>query len=153
MKVIAAGVLNLDLEGKLVALNRLLPKPVDRSYTLRPQGNMASYEWSINGIVFDTEHPASQPAQIRVKEGQRATLEFVNETGMSYPMHLHGHSFQVAEINERPINGSLRDTVLVLPKSSVTVAFDENNPGVWYLHCHELWHLATGMATLVNYEA
>jgi FtsP/CotA-like multicopper oxidase with cupredoxin domain len=72
---------------------------------------------------------------------------------MSHPMHLHGHSFQVIGINGKSLNGALRDTVLVPPKSSVTVAFDANNPGIWYLHCHILWHLAAGMATLVQYEA
>jgi FtsP/CotA-like multicopper oxidase with cupredoxin domain len=43
--------------------------------------------------------------------------------------------------------------VLVPGKTSVTVAFDANNPGTWYVHCHVLWHLAAGMATLVQYEA
>jgi FtsP/CotA-like multicopper oxidase with cupredoxin domain len=68
-------------------------------------------------------------------------------------MHLHGHSFQVIEIDGTPLNGALRDTILVPPRTSVTVAFDANNPGIWYLHCHILWHLAAGMATLVHYEA
>ncbi len=58
----------------------------------------------------------------------------------------------VIEINGKPQHGALRDTILVPPKMSVTVAFDANNPGTWYLHCHILWHLATGMATLVQYE-
>jgi FtsP/CotA-like multicopper oxidase with cupredoxin domain len=79
-------------------------------------------------------------------------LNFINETGMPHPMHLHGHSFQVVGINGKPLNGALRDTVLVPPKTSVTVAFDANNPGTWYVHCHVLWHLAAGMATLVQYE-
>jgi FtsP/CotA-like multicopper oxidase with cupredoxin domain len=113
---------------------------------------MAQYEWSINGIVFDTKKPAGQPAQVNVKQGQRVALKFINETGMSHPMHLHGHSFQVIDINGQPLKGALRDTVLVTPKTSVTVVFDANNPGIWYVHCHVLWHLAAGMATLVKYE-
>jgi FtsP/CotA-like multicopper oxidase with cupredoxin domain len=59
----------------------------------------------------------------------------------------------VTEINGTPLNGALRDTILVPGKTSVTVVFDANNPGSWYLHCHVLWHLAAGMATLVQYEA
>jgi FtsP/CotA-like multicopper oxidase with cupredoxin domain len=47
----------------------------------------------------------------------------------------------------------VRDTVLVPGNASVTVVFDANNPGLWYVHCHILWHLAAGMATLVEYEA
>jgi FtsP/CotA-like multicopper oxidase with cupredoxin domain len=147
-----AEMLTLALESELVAANPLAPKPIDRSFDLRLQGNMALYEWPINGIVFDVEHPRGQKAQVQVKTGQRIALKFINETGMSHPMHLHGHSFQVIEINGKPLNGALRDTVLVPPKTSVTVAFDANNPGIWYAHCHILWHLAAGMATLVQYE-
>jgi FtsP/CotA-like multicopper oxidase with cupredoxin domain len=149
----SAGMLTLDLEKQLVAAAPLTSKPIDQSFELRLQGNMARYEWPINGIVFDTAKPASQKAQIRIRQGQRIALKFINETGMSHPMHLHGHSFQVIEIDGTPLNGALRDTILVPPRTSVTVAFDANNPGIWYLHCHILWHLAAGMATLVHYEA
>jgi FtsP/CotA-like multicopper oxidase with cupredoxin domain len=147
-----SGMLTLDLEKQLSAAAPLPSKPIDQSFDLRLQGNMARYEWPINGIVFDTANPASQKAQLRVRRDQRIALKFINETGMSHPMHLHGHSFQVIEIDGTPLNGALRDTVLVPPKTSVTVAFDANNPGTWYLHCHILWHLAAGMATLVQYE-
>jgi FtsP/CotA-like multicopper oxidase with cupredoxin domain len=148
----SAGLLTLDMESRLVAADPLAAKPIDRSFDLRLQGNMARYEWPINGIIFDTAKPRGQAAQVRVKKGQRVALKFINETGMSHPMHLHGHSFQVIEINGKLQNGALRDTILVPPKMSVTVAFDANNPGTWYLHCHILWHLAAGMATLVQYE-
>jgi FtsP/CotA-like multicopper oxidase with cupredoxin domain len=146
-----AGLLTLDLESRLAAASPLAPKPIDQSFDLRLQGDMARYAWPINGIVFDTAHPGGQKAQVRVKPGQRVALKFINETGMSHPMHLHGHSFQVVEINGKSLQGALRDTVLVPPRTSVTVAFDANNPGIWYVHCHVLWHLAAGMATLVQY--
>jgi FtsP/CotA-like multicopper oxidase with cupredoxin domain len=148
-----AGMLALNLEKQLSAVAPLAPRPIDLSFDLRLQGNMARYEWPINGIIFDTANPGTQKAQVRIKRGQRVALKFINETGMSHPMHLHGHSFQVIEIDGTPLNGALRDTVLVPPKTNVTVAFDANNPGIWYLHCHILWHLAAGMATLVQYEA
>ncbi len=146
------GLLSLDLESRLAAAAPLTPKPIDQAFELRLQGNMAKYEWPINGVVFDTEHPRGQKAQVRVKTGQRVALKFINETGMSHPMHLHGHSFQVIDIGGKPLSGALRDTVLVPPHTNVTVAFDANNPGTWYLHCHILWHLAAGMAVLVQYE-
>jgi FtsP/CotA-like multicopper oxidase with cupredoxin domain len=149
----AAAMLTLGLESQLRAASPLAAKPIDQRFDLRLQGNMARYEWPINGIVFDTADPGSQKAQVRVKRGQRVALKFINETGMSHPMHLHGHSFQVIAINGKSLEGALRDTVLVPPKTSVTVAFDANNPGIWYVHCHVLWHLAAGMATLVQYEA
>ena len=148
-----AGLLTLDMESQLSAANPLASKPIDQSFDLRLGGDMARYAWTINGAAFGTADPRSQKPQLRVKNGQRIALKFINETGMSHPMHLHGHSFQVIEINGKSLKGALRDTVLVPPKASVTVAFDANNPGTWYVHCHVLWHLAAGMATLVQYEA
>ena len=150
---VPAGLLDLSLESRLAAAEPLTPKPVDQVHVLRLQGDMARYAWLINGEWFDVSNPGTQTPQVKVKAGQRVAIKFVNETGMSHPMHLHGHSFQVIDINGRALHGALRDTVLVTPKTSVTVAFDANNPGLWYVHCHVLWHLAAGMATLVQYEA
>jgi FtsP/CotA-like multicopper oxidase with cupredoxin domain len=147
------GLLNLSLEKKLVAANPLTPRPPDVTSVLRLQGDMSRYVWMINDQAFDVQNPGTQKPQVRVKQGQRVALKFVNETPMSHPMHLHGHSFQVVAIDDVPINGALRDTVLVPGKTSVTVAFDANNPGLWFVHCHVLWHLEAGMATLVEYEA
>jgi len=146
-------VLTLALESELVAATPLKTKAPDQANVLRLQGNMSRYEWLINGQEFDVANPGTQQPQVRVKAGQRVALKFVNETPMSHPMHLHGHSFQVVAINDRPLRGALRDTVLVPGLTSVTVEFDANNPGLWFVHCHVLWHLEAGMATLVQYEA
>ncbi len=114
---------------------------------------MSRYEWPINGISFDVQDPGKEKAQVHVKYGQRVALKFVNQTPMSHPMHLHGHAFEVVAINDQQFTGALRDSILVPGRSSVTVEFDANNPGLWYVHCHILWHLAAGMAALVQYDA
>ncbi|MGB8889713.1 MAG: multicopper oxidase family protein [Candidatus Korobacteraceae bacterium] len=149
----STGLLTLGLESQLAAAKPLKDKVADQVAVLRLQGNMSHYEWLINGQAFDVNNPGSQQPQVRVKPGQRVGLKFVNETPMSHPMHLHGHSFQVVAINDRRFNGALRDTILVPGRNSVTVEFDANNPGLWFVHCHVLWHLEAGMATLVQYEA
>lgn len=46
----------------------------------------------------------------------------------------------------------MRDTVLVLPKTTVKVQFDAVHPGNWAFHCHNLYHLYAGMMTTLNYE-
>jgi FtsP/CotA-like multicopper oxidase with cupredoxin domain len=149
----ASGLLTLDLERKLTAVTPLKAKPPDQTSVLRLQGNMSRYQWLINDVAFNVADPANEKAQVHVKSGQRVVLKFVNQTPMSHPMHLHGHSFQVIAINDVLFTGALRDTVLVPALSSVTVQFDANNPGLWYVHCHVLWHLDAGMAALVQYEA
>jgi len=82
----------------------------------------------------------------------RVELVMTNRTMMSHPMHLHGHSFQVVAIDGQRFSRAVRDTVLVLPMKSVTVAFEADNPGQWAFHCHNLYHMEAGMMTTVRYE-
>jgi len=74
-----------------------------------------------------------------------------NTTMMSHPMHLHGHFFQVVAVDGQRFPGAIRDTVLVPAMSSVTIAFDADNPGKWAFHCHNLYHMEAGMMTTVQY--
>jgi FtsP/CotA-like multicopper oxidase with cupredoxin domain len=142
----ASSALTLDLERQLRALAPLEPRKADRRHTLNLTGNMAGYSWSLNNVVWSKETPP-----LPVAQGERVELLFVNQTPMPHPMHLHGHEFQVMEINDQRFSGAVRDTVLVPPGHRVLVAFDANNPGLWALHCHLLYHLATGMFTTVRY--
>ena len=133
-------------EKELKALQPLKEKKVDRSIEMLLSGNMKNYSWSINDQLWPNITP------IIVKKGERVSVTFNNTTTMSHPMHLHGHSFQVKAINGEQFDGALRDTVLVLPNSTLTVEFDADNPGVWPFHCHNLYHQAAGMMTLLKYE-
>lgn len=130
----------------LRATHSLLEKPIDRSILVELGGDMMKYEWTLNGQSW----PEASP--LLVKEGQRVEIVFKNTTTMTHPMHLHGHVFQVTEIDGQKFKGAMRDTVLVGPKSTVKIQFDANNPGVWPLHCHLLYHLEAGMFTVVRYE-
>ena len=142
----ASAALTLDLERRLRATAPLEPRKADRRHTLNLTGNMASYVWSLNGVAWTPETPP-----LPVAQGERVELLFVNQTPMPHPMHLHGHEFQVVEINDQRFSGAVRDTVLVPPGHRVVVAFDANNPGHWALHCHLLYHLAAGMFTTLRY--
>jgi FtsP/CotA-like multicopper oxidase with cupredoxin domain len=142
----ASPALTLDLERRLRALAPLQPRKADRRHTLDLTGTMAGYVWSLNNVAWTPETPP-----LPVAQGERVEIVFVNQTPMPHPMHLHGHEFQVVEINDQQFPGAVRDTVLVPPGDRVVVAFDANNPGLWALHCHLLYHLATGMFTTVRY--
>jgi FtsP/CotA-like multicopper oxidase with cupredoxin domain len=96
-------------------------------------------------------HGSHTPLEIR--EGERVEITFKDHTTMAHPMHLHGHHFQVVAINGERFSGAVRDTVLVPARGSVTIAFDASNPGKWALHCHNLYHMAAGMMTTVEYRA
>jgi FtsP/CotA-like multicopper oxidase with cupredoxin domain len=138
--------LTLGLERTLRAQKPLAPRKADRIYTLNLTGEMAGYVWSINNVVWNKDTPP-----LAVAEGERVELVFVNQTPMPHPMHLHGHEFQVVEIDGERFPGAVRDTILVTPGRRVVVAFDANNPGWWALHCHLLYHLEAGMFTTIKY--
>ena len=108
-------------------------------------GSMAPYVWSLNGEYWPNVTP------LMIAKGQRVAIEMVNHSMMAHPMHLHGHAFQVLSLNGVPLAGAVRDTVLVPPMGSVTIAFDADNPGRWAFHCHNLYHMMTGMMTEVRY--
>jgi FtsP/CotA-like multicopper oxidase with cupredoxin domain len=142
----ASPALTLDLESHLRAAEPLNARKPDRVHTLNLTGQMASYRWSINNVAWSKDVPP-----LPVAKGERVELIFINQTPMPHPMHLHGHEFQVVEIDGRRFAGAVRDTVLVPPARRVVVAFDANNPGLWALHCHLLYHLEAGMFTTLRY--
>jgi FtsP/CotA-like multicopper oxidase with cupredoxin domain len=142
----AAPAVDLSLEMKLRAVAPLAARPADITIPMALTGSMTSYLWSINDQVW----PNVTPPVIR--EGQRVVLDLRNVTGMAHPMHLHGHTFQVIGLNGQDVAGAVRDTVLVPPRTTVRVAFDADNPGRWAFHCHNLYHQATGMMTVIAYD-
>jgi FtsP/CotA-like multicopper oxidase with cupredoxin domain len=135
----------LEQEMELRASAPMTAKPADRSIPVELTGNMMGYTWAmpINGL-------SGLPGT--VDRGERVEIIFRNTTMMSHPMHLHGHVFQVVEINGKPIRGAIRDTVLVPPKATVKVQFDADNPGLWAFHCHNLYHMAAGMFSTLVYR-
>jgi len=138
--------LDLSLEAQLRAAAPFAARKADRVVPIELTGDMASYVWSINNIVWDETTPP-----IAVKSGERVELAMTNRTMMSHPMHLHGHRFQVVEIDGMRFDGALRDTILVPPGKRVVVAFDADNPGHWAFHCHLLYHAQAGMFATFQY--
>ena len=121
---------------------RLPSRQANRVQTITLTANASGYVHGIGGRSF----PGSAP--IVVRQGERLRLRVVNDTMMFHPIHLHGHTFQLVGA------GSARkDTVNVLPMSSVSLDIQADNPGQWMLHCHNTYHLETGMATVLSYRA
>jgi FtsP/CotA-like multicopper oxidase with cupredoxin domain len=138
--------LTLDLEHGLRAAEPLKLRKADRVHTLYLTGDMARYIWSINNIAWNKDVPP-----LPIARDERVELVMINQTRMPHPMHLHGHEFQVLEIDGKRFSGAVRDTVLVTPGRRVVAAFDANNPGLWAFHCHLLYHLDAGMFTTFRY--
>ena len=86
----------------------------------------------------------------------------------AHPFHLHGHSFYVLAKHRsehgwgsynphsntagqpRPelnlVNPVKKDTVSVPRRGYAIIRFKADNVGIWMLHCHVLFHQASGMA-------
>lgn len=133
--------IDLAQEARLIAMEALPERSVDRSQMLMLGGSMQPYVWTINGAVWGQHKP------VVARSGERVVLSFHNMSMMGHPMHLHGHVFQVVGINGRRFAGALRDTVYVPPMSMVDVALDAGEAARWMLHCHHMPHLETGMMT------
>src|SRR5262249_21940336 len=59
-------------------------------------GDMVKYNWTINGEPYSKTNP------LHVKQGQRPTIKFDNQTMMYHPIHLHGHTFQLIKADGSP---------------------------------------------------
>ncbi|MGW0840950.1 multicopper oxidase family protein [Streptomyces sp. NPDC002787] len=142
-----------ELDGRILTAAQLRAsddvrfdaKKADRVHRIELTGGMDKYSWAINGKRYDMDDPTANP--LLIEEGQRVRLDFVNTTDMWHPMHLHGHTYQLGS------SGPRKDTTIVLPKKTVSVVFDADNPGHWMLHCHNAYHGEAGMMALVAYRA
>ncbi|MFH8840467.1 multicopper oxidase family protein [Streptomyces sp. NPDC017868] len=111
----------------------------DRTIEFRLTGSMTKYDWAFNGKKYD-------PAQRHpVRSGERVRLSFVNDTTMWHPVHLHGHTYALAD------GGARKDTSIVLPGKKLDVDFDADNPGLWMVHCHNVYHAESGMMAVLGY--
>ncbi len=143
---ILAGALDNTQELRLRAAQPLIASPVNRELPSLLGGDMATYVWTINDKAYPNRD------SLNVAKGERVQMTLTNKTMMSHPMHLHGHDFQVVEIDGQSVSGAMRDTVSVPPGSTMKIQFDANNPGLWAYHCHITYHLARGMFTVVRYD-
>ena len=114
---------DLAQEMKLRSVAVLPSEPVTRTEILALTGGGSDYLWGLNG------RSSMHDTIFTVRENERIEVVMQNQTGMAHPMHLHGHYFKVVAINNVPIEGALRDTVLVPPSTSVTIRFAADNPG------------------------
>ena len=133
-------------ESLLHASAPLSAKKIDRSLPAVLTGTMQGYQWFINGNKYPNRNT------LDVKLGERVEIVFTNQTPMGHPIHLHDGAFQVVEINGKPISGAQRDTIEVPPNSTIKIAFDADNIGLWPLHCHIGYHADSGMMTLLKYD-
>ncbi len=132
-----------DLKARVATVFPKSKKTYDLKLVLG--GDMSRYIWHINGKAIH------QDRLLEIHEGDIVRFTFENGTMMHHPMHLHGHFFRVLNDNEE--FSPLKHTVDVPPMGTRTIEFYANEPGQWMLHCHNLYHMETGMARVVRYDS
>lgn len=107
-----------------------------------------SLKYTLNGKTFEELPP------IKLKKDHLVQITYTNKSNVDHPMHLHGHFFQVIAKNGEGVTGATmsKDTLLIRPNESYTIAFKADNPGNWVQHCHELHHAAGGMLQKIAYS-
>lgn len=105
--------------------------------------------WTINGRVYEMEAVAEDEM---VHRGMNTAWEWINNTPIPHPMHVHNVQFQVvgrtppatssyATISEGLVDSGWKDTVLVWPGERVKIAMRfEPYTGMYMYHCHILEH-------------
>ncbi len=116
-----------------------------RPFTLE----MRQMVWTINGRVFEMEAIANDEM---VYLGETMAWEWINNSPIPHPMHMHNVKFQVvgrkstgtssyATINQGLVDSSWKDTVLVWPGERVKIAKKfEPYIGMYMYHCHIVEH-------------
>jgi blue copper oxidase len=133
-----------------------LREAVNRDQPRRIRLSMMRGQVFLNGRTFDMEAVADDE---RVRLGTTEVWEFVNDSPMAHPVHVHNLQFRVIErssasstSNDRSnlsvgfTDEGLKDVVLVLPGQRVKILMRfENHTGLYLYHCHILEHEDLGM--------
>ncbi|MFT5507092.1 MAG: FtsP/CotA-like multicopper oxidase with cupredoxin domain [Hyphomicrobiaceae bacterium] len=113
-----------------------------KDYAVRDLVREHGKVWAFNGEAGMTEEPLA-----KYQRGQTVKIRMINQTAWPHAMHFHGHHVREVAHSKRAPLPHWRDTVLMLPREEITIAFVAHNPGKWMCHCHMLEHQAGGMAT------
>ena len=108
-----------------------------REVELHLTGNMARYDWSIDGQPFGDSRP------VHFRHGERLRVILHNDTMMTHPMHLHGMWSEL----ETPggVFQARLHTVPVQPAQRVSFLVTADALGRWVWHCHLMFHMDMGM--------
>jgi FtsP/CotA-like multicopper oxidase with cupredoxin domain len=123
------------------APDQIIPLRLESNF--HGQGAVAS--WTINGKSF----PHTET--IMLTEGLRYRLQMTNRSGDDHPVHLHRHTFEVTNVNAKPLSGLNKDVVVVPANMTTEVDFVANNRGATLFHCHNQTHMDFGFMTLFRY--
>ncbi|OQE02710.1 hypothetical protein PENVUL_c039G03849 [Penicillium vulpinum] len=130
------------------------------------------YHWAINtkALEIDWQRPTDLliyrnesvfPTDYNIYEipaDKTWTYWVIQDLGLVnayHPFHLHGHDFHIlaqgfglytplTKLNRE--NPPRRDTATMAGFGYLVIAFENDNPGSWLMHCHIAWHASQSLA-------
>lgn len=109
----------------------------EREIELHLTGNMERFTWSFDGLEYGKSTP------VHFRYGERLRVVLVNDTMMSHPMHLHGLWSEIESPEGRFL--ARRHTFIVQSAQRVSFLVTADALGRWAWHCHNLYHMESGM--------
>ena len=106
--------------------------------------------WSINRKPWPGDAVKNVGPLAELKRGKSYVLRLRNESPTLHPIHLHGLAFIPIRSNRRRLRKNWTDTILLMKKETVDIAFVADNPGDWAFHCHVIEHQKTGLAGYIR---
>ncbi len=103
--------------------------------------------WLTNKRAWEGMSKDNIPAPLVTLEyGKTYIFDLKNVTQYHHPIHIHGHTFTVLEMDGKKIAEPFHtDTVLLGKNGRAKAAFVADNPGRWMYHCHVIEHMKTGL--------
>ncbi|MGR5437546.1 multicopper oxidase domain-containing protein [Vibrio owensii] len=108
--------------------------------------------WLMNKRAWEGMSKDNIPAPLSILElGKTYIFNLKNVTQYHHPIHLHGHTFTVLELDGKKLDEPFHtDTVLLGKNGSAKAAFVADNPGRWMYHCHVIEHMKTGLMSYIE---
>ncbi|THH26893.1 hypothetical protein EUX98_g7295 [Antrodiella citrinella] len=154
--IITATLQNTNENHFLAFLNKISWEPLTDTSTYMHVRNAG-----LDNSTYAPTGSSLQPGdQLMITEDSIQVVDLIinNLDDGDHPFHLHGHRPYVMgrgvgryfgqALNE--VNPLRRDTVLVPMYSWTILRFVTDNPGLWAFHCHNAWHMASGMLLQIN---
>jgi FtsP/CotA-like multicopper oxidase with cupredoxin domain len=101
--------------------------------------------WMINGKSFP------KTDTVPLKEGKHYRLAMRNRSSDDHPIHLHRHTFEVTNLDGKPLSGLRKDVLVVKANGTAEIDFVAANPGATLFHCHQQSHMDFGFMMLFRY--
>jgi FtsP/CotA-like multicopper oxidase with cupredoxin domain len=121
---------------------------IEMTFEERNAADHGFNEWTINGVPFSME---TMEPKFRVRHGLRYRLRMRNASDDIHALHLHRHSFELANIAGTPTAGLLKDVVMLGAYQETDIDFTADNPGRSLFHCHMQLHMDYGFMALFDY--